>query len=116
MRLELNETEKMASRFDDEIRKRLGDRMGGTVLSDISDTPHYRTFTMRFLMYDYIHVYINYTRGAIACSVRDGDCYVFLKNSQKEYSKMDIDQFVEELQQEVKLRIPDKYLKAHGYM
>lgn len=116
MRLELNETEKMASRFDDEIRKRLGDRMGGTVLSDISDTPHYRTFTMRFLMYDYIHVYIDYTRGAIACSVRDGDCYVFLKNSQEEYSKMDIDKFVEELQQEVKLRIPDKYLKAHGYM
>ena len=90
--------------------------MGGTIIDDVSDTPHYRTFTMCFLMYDYIHVFINYTRGAIACSVRDGDCYVFLKNSQKEYSKMDIDQFVEELQQEVKLRIPDKYLKAHGYM
>ena len=116
MRPQLTETHKMAMRFGEEIRKRLGNIMGGTILDDVSDTPHYRTFTMCFLMYDYIHVFINYTRGAIACSVRDGDCYVFLKNSQEEYSKMDIDKFVEELQQEVKLRIPDKYLKAHGYM
>ncbi len=116
MQPQLNETHKMAMRFGEEIRKRLGNIMGGTILDDVSDTPHYRTFTLEFLAYNYMYVYINYTRGALSCGVKDGSHYVLLPNSQKEYSKMDIDKFVEELRREIELRIPDKYLKAHGYM
>lgn len=116
MQLELNETEKMASDFIDAIDKRMGEQVDNFVLDDVSDDPRYRTFTIRLLAYNYFHVYIRFDRGSILCALKDSDSYILLPNSQENYSKMDIDKFVEELRREIELRIPDKYLKAHGYM
>ncbi|MFL0251967.1 hypothetical protein ACJDT4_16225 [Clostridium neuense] len=42
-----------------------------------------------------------------------GDCA--LKNSQKWYEKADFDIFCKELQQQLELRIPDKFLEAYGW-
>jgi hypothetical protein len=41
---------------------------------------------------------------------------ISLRNSQNWYDKADLNIFVKELDEEVRLRIPDKYLKMNGWL
>ena len=41
---------------------------------------------------------------------------VALNNSQEWWDEANFDDFFEELQKELELRIPDKYLQAHGWL
>lgn len=114
--MQLNETEKMANDLIDIILEKMGKRAKGFVMDDISNDPLCRTFSIDFNAYNYFRVIIRYERGRIGCSLKYGEhVYIGLPNSQKWYDNIDMDKFLEELQQELELRIPDKYLEAHGW-
>ena len=113
--MQLNETEKMANDFVDILDERIKDCVDCYTFDDISDDPNYRTFSINFFAYEYFYVSIYYERGSISCNIKEGEHYIHLKNSQEWYPDLDIDQFVKELRQELELRIPDKYLEAHGW-
>jgi len=114
--MQLNETEKMANDLIDVILEKLGKRVKGFIIDDVSNDPNYRTFSIEFDAYNYFPLFLRYERGRIGCSIKYGEnVYIGLPNSQKWYDNIDIDKFLNELQQELELRIPDKYLEAHGW-
>lgn len=114
--MQLNETEQMAYDFNNIIMEKLGNRVDDFVIDDVSNDPNYRTFVVEFDAYNYFRVLIRYERGFFGCCLKYGEhVYIDLTNSQKWYDNIDMDKFLEELQQELELRIPDKYLEAHGW-
>lgn len=66
-------------------------------------------------MYDYYNVILNYDRGRFGCHIMCGNKKIPLKNSRKWYDKADMNTFFKELQEQLELRIPDKFLKYNGW-
>ena len=75
----------------------------------------YTMLNFRFVMYDYFTISFNYDRGRFGCYITNGDTSISLKNSQKWYDKADMNVFFKELQQQLELRIPDKFLEYNGW-
>lgn len=86
---------------------------GYTVLEE-TDIP-YTMFSIQFQMYKYFNIILNYDRGAFDCAIVAGDVRIGLDNSQQWYDKADMNVFLYELQQQLELRIPDKFLEYYGW-
>lgn len=114
--MQLNETDKMALQFNRRIREKFGERVGNFVIENVIDDPAYRSFSIKFKAYDYFPMRLNYDRGRFGCCIAMGETAIGLENSQKWWDSADFDIFFEELKQEIELRIPDKFLKAKGWL
>ncbi|SDZ50599.1 hypothetical protein SAMN05421736_11532 [Evansella caseinilytica] len=79
-----------------------------------TDSP-YTMFQIEFVMYKYFNIVLNYDRGRFGCSILNGNKYLPLENSQKWYDKADMNVFLKELDEQIKLRIPDKFLEFYGW-
>ena len=88
--MQLNETDRMALEFNRQARELLGNRVTDFVISDVIDDPNHRAFSSTFKAYDFFMVRLNYDRGNFSCCICTG--------------------------QEIELRIPDKFLKAKGWL
>src|SRR5699024_8838677 len=86
---------------------------GYTVLEE-TDIP-YTMFSMQFQMYNYFNVIFNYDRGAFGCAIVTGDMGIGLDSSQKWYDKADMNVFLQEIQQQLELRITDKFLEYNSW-
>ena len=99
----------------DMLIEKFKDKMEDFEIFNITETP-YKTFSVRFKAYDYFMVLFNYDRGVIGCSIQyEERTFIGLENSQKWYEKADFDVFCKELQEQLELRIPDKFLEANGW-
>lgn len=90
------------------------EKIDNFVVSEITDTP-YTMFQIEFSMYKYFYVVLNYDRGLFGCSVMNGNRYFALESSQEWYDQADMNIFLKELEQQIKLRIPDKFLEFYGW-
>ncbi|TGA98521.1 hypothetical protein E4665_08360 [Sporolactobacillus shoreae] len=79
-----------------------------------TDTP-YTMFNLQLIMYKYFNVILNYDRGAFGCSIINGEAGISLENSQSWYDEADMNVFCKELQQQIGLMIPDKFLEHYGW-
>ena len=114
--MQLNDTEKMAMNIVDYLEKNLGDKIGTCGIFDVVDDRNYRAFRINFEAYNYFFILFNYERGRIGCSIQYGEkSFIGLENSQKWYEEADFDIFCKELQEQLELRIPDKFLEANGW-
>src|SRR5699024_7415655 len=75
----------------------------------------YTMLNFRCVMYDYFTIALNYVRGRFGCYISNGDTSISLENSQKWYDKADMNVFFKELQQQLELRIPNKFLEYNGW-
>ena len=115
--MQLNDTDKMAMNVTDYLEKNFGDKIQDYCIYDVIDDRNHRAFSINFQAYNYFWVLFNYDKGVIGCSIQYGEkTFVELKNSQEWYEKADFDIFCKELQEELELRIPDKFLKARGWL
>lgn len=114
--MELNETAKKAYFISDKLLDFFGKRVGSIVIEDIVDVPGHTSFDIKFKVYDYFPMRFNYDTGRFGCSIAIGETAIGLENSQKWWDSADFDIFFEELKQEIELRIPDKFLKAKGWL
>lgn len=109
---------KNSETISDEIINRLGDyfqkKIDDFMISEMTDTP-YTMFGIEFVMYKYFNIVLNYDRGRFGCSIINGNRFLPLENSQKWYDKLDMNTFLKELEEQIKLRIPDKYLEFYGW-
>lgn len=114
--MQLNDTHKMAINVSDYLEKNLAGKIGSCDIFNVVDDRNYRAFSIRFKAYDYFMILFNYDRGVIGCSIQYGEkTFIGLENSQKWYEKTDFDVFCKELQEQLELRIPDKFLEANGW-
>lgn len=114
--MELNETEKMASLFCDKLEEKFTDKVDDFCIMDVIDDPNHRAFSVEFEAYNYFSIRMNYDKGRFGCCISFGSKGISLENSQKWWEEADFDVFLKELQEEIELRIPDKFLKARGWL
>lgn len=112
----LNNSQKMARRLVNELKKKLGDKFGSYNIYDTFDTTNYKTFKISFKAYDYFIILITYNKGVIQCWIKCVDNQLIqLRNSQMWYKTADFTIFCRELQDQLELRIPDKFLAERGW-
>ena len=110
-----NETAKMAGEFCDMLKKKFGDRVDDISIFRLVDDQSHREFSISFVAYEYYTVGFNYERGSFGCFLDFGRTGVNLNSSQKWWDTADFDIFFDDLERELELRIPDKFLKARGW-
>ena len=115
MQFELNETDKMANKFCDMLKQKFEDRVDNIIVFNVVDNPNWREFSIKFEAYNYFPIRLNYDRGHFGCCINVGKIGVRLENSQKWWDTADFDIFFDDLERELELRIPDKFLKAKGW-
>ncbi|WP_430535973.1 hypothetical protein [Listeria rocourtiae] len=113
--MQLNKSELLASKISDELKERLGDRISSAFsFSRLQEEP-WIEFSVEFEAYNFFNIILNYDRGAFGCAIVNGDLGIALPNSQEWYDQADMSIFCEELQKQLELRIPDKFLEYNGW-
>ena len=85
-------------------------------IKDLCENANHRSFTVEFKAYDYFWVGIGYDKGLLTPYVIEGQRIIVFQTLVGWWEKLDINSWIEELDHEIKLRIPDKYLKAKGWL
>ena len=96
------------------LEEYFNDRIEGYSVYDIMDVPH-QMFTISFTLYNYYNLAFNYDRGRIGFVILDNHDGFGLKNSQPWFDKADLDVLFKELDEMVRIRIPDKYLAYYNW-
>lgn len=113
--MQLNDTHKMAIKFNEMIRGKFKDKVDNFCILDVIDNANHRAFSVEFEAYSYFPIRMNYDKGRFGCCIVFGNKGIVLENSQKWWEEADFDAFLNGLQQEIELRIPDKFLEAKGW-
>mgnify|MGYP004650893601 FL=1 len=112
----LNDTHQMAIRFSTIAREKMGDKVDNFCIFNVNDDVNHREFSIDFEAYNYFAIRLNYDQGRFGCNIISGERMIALNNSQGWWDEADFDAFLIELQKELELRIPAKYLQAHGWL
>ena len=107
-----NETAKDVIRTAKEI---LGEKIDNITLFNVTDEP-YKMFSIKCTIYNYFVLVFNYDRGHFGCSIVYGNDAIALSNSMEWDDDCEFTIFWKEIDEQIKLRIPDKYLQAHGWL
>ena len=112
----LNDTHQMAIRFNTIAREKMGDKVDNFCIFNVNDDVNHREFSIDFEAYNYFAIRLNYDQGGFGCNIISGERMIALNNSQEWWDEANFDIFFMELQKELELRIPDEYLRAHGWL
>ena len=112
----LNDTHQMAIRFSTIAREKMGDKVDNFCIFNVNDDVNHREFSIDFEAYNYFAIRLNYDQGGFGCNIISGERMIALNNSQEWWDEANFDIFFMELQKELELRIPDEYLRAHGWL
>ena len=107
---------KIATEMVDKMIEYFGNRVTEFVIAGVINDPSHRAFSITFKASNYFVIRLNYNKGRFGCCVDFGEYGISLDNSQKWWDTADFDVFFKELKQEIELRIPDKFLKAKGWL
>ncbi|MEG0315173.1 MAG: hypothetical protein RR646_07950 [Erysipelotrichaceae bacterium] len=112
--MQYNDCDIIIEDFREKLRGNFGDKMSSISIFGQTNEPFIQ-FHMEFTLYNFYNIILNYERGRFGCAIifseKNG---ISLSNSQKWYDKADLNIFAKELDMQVRLRIPDKYLKQYG--
>ena len=116
--MELNETEKFAVETSRMIRTHFGKRMDDTCIYDIVEEPNHRAFKIDFKAYDYFTIEFDYENDLCEFFiVLTKEVKLSLTKEPAVYSQItDWDSYLKGIKDELELRIPDKFLKAKGWL
>ena len=99
------------------IKEKFGNKIKGIEIYDVVDESSRWSFKIRFVAYEYFIVVFNYELDIIGFSLEfNNERYISLLNSHDCYSDTNFDEYLERVQRNLELRIPDKYLKSHGWL
>lgn len=98
------------------IRDKMGDGASDFYIDNINEDANDKTFTLEFVAYNYMWIGIGYSRGSVLASVVEDNRQLIIDGFDGWWEKLDLDEWIPKLAEEIKLRIPDKYLKAKGWL
>ena len=104
----------MANLIIDQLIEKLENRVEDFVIYNANDDVNHKQFNIDFTAYNYYICTIGYERGSFGCWIKMGEVSISLIRSW--YEEVDFDVFFIELKREIELRIPDKYLRAKGWI
>ena len=73
-------------------------------------------FSIYFKLYDYYFITINYENGSIGAGILNGNYIMGIETNKKDLNdEIPLSDFMKEIDTEIQLRIPDKFLEAKGW-
>ena len=107
-----NETAKELIKIAKSIFK---ERMTNISLFEVTDEP-YQMFSIKFDAYNYFVIRCNYDRGHFGCTIVSGDYAITLPCKIEWDDNCDYNAFWDEIDKQIRLRIPDKFLMSNGWL
>lgn len=116
--LELNNMGILSDEFFDIVKRVFKDKINGIVFDDIVDEPNHQTFKLDFKAYDYFAIEFDYENDMCEFFiVLTKEAKISLTKEPAVYSQItDWDSYLKGIMDEIELRIPDKFLKAKGWL
>ena len=96
------------------VKKKMGNESTYFITSNVNDDPNHKSFQFEFLAYDYFWVGIEYDKGLVTAYINSGENKVEI-SLEDWWEKIILSDWIEQLDSELRLRIPDKYLDAKGW-
>lgn len=112
--MQKNNAQDTAREFIKTAKKHFYNKIEGITLYSITDEP-YKMFSIKFCAYKFYIVILNYDRGHFGCSISNGNDAVSLDSSKEWDDNCDLGEFWADIDKQLKLRIPDKFLEANGW-
>ena len=116
--MELNETEKFAVETSRMIRTHFGNKMDSSGIYDVVEEANHHAFKIDFKAYDYFTIEFDYENDLCEFFiVLTKEVKLSLTKEPAVYSQItDWDSYLKGIMAEIELRIPDKFLKAKGWI
>ena len=116
--MEFNEINKMLELARETRKKIFGERVDTITGYDYADEPDHQTFKLDFEAYDYFAIEFDYENDMCEFFiVLTKEVKLSLTKEPAVYSKItDWDKYLKGIKDELELRIPDKFLKAKGWL
>ena len=115
--MQKNELEDIRIDVGERIRKIFGNKIKSITYYDIVEEPGRWAFNIGFYAYGYYYIVFTYELDIIGFSIEVGNGrLVSVMNTHDCYSGTDMDAYIQRVAKELELRIPDKYLQAHGWL
>ena len=116
--MELNETEKFAVETSRMIRTYFDHKMDSSSIYDVVEEANYHAFKINFKSYDYFTIEFDYENDMCEFFiVLTKEVKLSLTKEPAVYSQIsDWDKYLKGVMDEIELRIPDKFLKAKGWL
>ena len=115
--MQLNEMDKKAMSLCDKIEENFEERVENLSIYDVVDVPNHHMFKLNFAAYDYFWIQFNYENGLCGFSLVFNDQFGTSLGKRLAYSEItDWDSYLKDIMEEIELRIPDKFLKAKGWL
>ncbi len=84
-------------------------------LFEVTDEP-YSMFSIKFVAYEYFVVRCNYDRGHFGCNIVSGEDAISIQCKIEWDDHCDYKLFWNEINEQIRLRIPDKFLSANNWL
>ena len=91
-----------------------GDAVSAIVLDGVTDIPS-KAFYIEFVLYNYFCMRFNYDRGHFGSCIVNGENAVSIQTKIEWDDECDYSKYWQEVKDEIRLRIPDKYLEKHRW-
>ena len=104
-----------ANEIIDALIKYIGKGATDFQVKGVNEDPNHKTFIVEFKAYEFYWVGIDYENGRVTPYIVEGMHIIKLKNITNWWEEITLDLWIDELSKELKLRIPDKYLKNKGW-
>ena len=108
----------LADEFFDIVKRVFKDKIDVIVFDNIVDEPNHQTFKLDFKAYDYFTIEFDYENGMCEFFiVLTKEAKISLTKEPAVYSKItDWGSYLRRVVDEIEIRIPDKFLKAKGWL
>ena len=115
--MQANNMLKLARETRKKVRQSFGSRVETITVYDVVDVPNHHMFKLNFAAYDYFWIQFNYENGLCGFSLIFNDQFGTSLGKRLAYSEItDWDSYLKDVMEEIELRIPDKFLKAKGWL
>lgn len=106
----------MADSVIDSLLKNFGKGATGFLIENLNENPNQKTFTIEFIAYEFYWVGVGYEKGRVTPYIVEGTHIIKMNNLADWWEEIRLDSWTDKLAEEIKLRIPDKYLKEKGWI
>ena len=113
--MQLDDMDMLAQDFCRRAQEYFGDKAADFIIKEVLNAPGHMEFEINFSLYNYADISVSYENGGIGGSIWLGKYPKGLSARADYFRNVDFNRFFREIQEEVELWIPDKYLKAKGW-
>lgn len=115
--MQQNDFKEIRTTIGKKIKQSFGNKISSLEFLDVVEVAGHWSFKIKFIAYNYFVIVFTYELDIIGFSIEVGvGKLVSVSDEHSCYSDTDMDSYLQRVISEIELRIPDKYLKAYGWL